>query len=72
MAADHVPCCCCLLQLEVLEKADCEAMNMGLYLGVAEASDEPPKFIHLTYTPKSEALARAAPPVLAAAAHGVP
>ena len=22
---------------------------MGSYLGVAEASDEPPKFIHMTY-----------------------
>ena len=24
---------------------------MGSYLGVSEASDEPPKFIHLTYRP---------------------
>ncbi len=23
---------------------------MGMYLGVAECSDHPPKFIHLTYT----------------------
>jgi leucyl aminopeptidase len=38
----------------VLEKADCEAMGMGLYLGVAEASDQLPKFIHLKYTPKGE------------------
>jgi leucyl aminopeptidase len=29
-------------------------MNMGLYLGVAEASMEPPAFIHLTYKPKGE------------------
>ncbi len=36
--------------LQVLEKADCEALKMGLYLGVAEASALPPKFIHLTYT----------------------
>ncbi|KAF5829786.1 peptidase M17, leucyl aminopeptidase [Dunaliella salina] len=40
------------MTLEVLEKEQCEAMNMGLFLGVAECSDEPPKFIHLKYTPK--------------------
>lgn len=40
-----------VMKLEVLEREQCEAMNMGLYLGVAECSDTPPKFIHLTYTP---------------------
>lgn len=35
---------------QVLEKEDCKALKMGLYLGVAEASALPPKFIHLTYT----------------------
>ncbi|MEM8639766.1 MAG: leucyl aminopeptidase [Cyanobacteria bacterium P01_G01_bin.54] len=39
------------LALEILEKADCEAQGMGAYLGVAQASDLPPKFIHLTYKP---------------------
>ncbi|MGB0564557.1 MAG: leucyl aminopeptidase [Spirulinaceae cyanobacterium] len=39
------------LELEILEKADCEALGMGAYLGVAQASDLPPKFIHLTYKP---------------------
>ena len=34
------------------EKAECEAMKMGCYLGVSEASEEPPKFVHLKYTPK--------------------
>ncbi len=29
------------LQLEVLEKKECEALGMGMYLGVAEASAEP-------------------------------
>ncbi|KAL4421979.1 hypothetical protein ABPG77_011002 [Micractinium sp. CCAP 211/92] len=43
-----------VMKLEVLEKADCEKLGMGLFLGVAEASQEPPKFIHLTYTPKGE------------------
>lgn len=41
--------------LEVLEKEQCRALGMGSFLGVAEASDEPPKFIHLTYTPKGGA-----------------
>jgi leucyl aminopeptidase len=40
------------LILEVLEKADCEALGMGAFLGVAQASDMPPKFIHLTYKPE--------------------
>jgi len=39
------------LTLEVLEKEDCEKLGMGAFLGVAQASDLPPKFIHLTYTP---------------------
>ena len=38
-----------VFSLEVLEKEQCQEMNMGLYLGVSECSDEPPKFIHLTY-----------------------
>jgi leucyl aminopeptidase len=41
-------------QLEVLDAAACAAMGMGCYLGVAEASLEPAKFIHLTYKPKGE------------------
>lgn len=40
------------MQLEVLEKEDCEKLNMGCYLAVAACSAEPPKFIHLTYKPK--------------------
>ena len=39
------------LELEVLEREQCQAMGMGAYLGVAQASDMPPKFIHLTYKP---------------------
>ena len=39
------------MDLEVLEREQCEAMGMGAYLGVAQASDMPPKFIHLTYKP---------------------
>jgi leucyl aminopeptidase len=39
------------LDLEILERDQCEALGMGAYLGVARASDLPPKFIHLTYRP---------------------
>ncbi|MBT9317111.1 leucyl aminopeptidase [Leptothoe spongobia] len=39
------------LTLKVLEQAECEELGMGAYLGVAMASEMPPKFIHLTYTP---------------------
>ena len=39
------------LKLEILEREQCEALGMGAYLGVAKASDLPPKFIHLTYSP---------------------
>ncbi|MEM9538708.1 MAG: leucyl aminopeptidase [Cyanobacteria bacterium P01_E01_bin.42] len=40
------------LELEILEREDCEKLGMGSYLGVAQASDLPPKFIHLTYKPE--------------------
>ncbi|WP_066381967.1 leucyl aminopeptidase [Anabaena sp. CA = ATCC 33047] len=43
------------LQIEILEKADCEKLGMGAFLGVAQASDLPPKFIHLTYKPQGTA-----------------
>jgi len=40
------------LSLEILEKEDCQKLGMGAFLGVAQASDLPPKFIHLTYKPE--------------------
>jgi leucyl aminopeptidase len=42
------------MELKVLEREDCEALGMGAYLGVAQGSDLPPKFIHLTYRPAGE------------------
>ena len=39
------------LTLKILEQAECEALGMGAFLGVSQASEMPPKFIHLTYTP---------------------
>ncbi|NET02389.1 MAG: leucyl aminopeptidase [Sphaerospermopsis sp. SIO1G1] len=41
------------LELKILEKEDCEKLGMGAYLGVAQASDLPPKFVHLTYKPST-------------------
>lgn len=43
------------LSAEILETADCEQLGMGAFLGVAQASDLPPKFIHLTYKPEGTA-----------------
>ena len=37
------------LGLRILEREDCERLGMGSYLGVAQASGFPPKFLHLTY-----------------------
>lgn len=45
IASDHG------LEAEILESEDCEKLGMGAFLGVAQASDLPPKFIHLTYKP---------------------
>lgn len=38
------------LTAKILEREDCAALGMGAFLGVAQGSDMPPKFIHLTYT----------------------
>ncbi|HYW20025.1 MAG TPA: leucyl aminopeptidase [Nodularia sp. (in: cyanobacteria)] len=40
------------IHIEILEREDCEKLGMGAFLGVAQASDLPPKFIHLTYKPE--------------------
>lgn len=43
------------LELKVLSRRQCESRKMGLYLAVAQGSEEEPKFIHLTYTPSGRA-----------------
>ena len=48
------------LGLKVLERTDCAKLGMGAYIGVAQGSEEPPKFIHLTYTPRGRARRRVA------------
>jgi len=40
------------LDVEILDQEACEQLGMGAFLGVAQASDLPLKFIHLTYQPK--------------------
>ncbi|MBX7079876.1 MAG: leucyl aminopeptidase [Nannocystaceae bacterium] len=37
--------------ITVLDRDECLARNMGCFLGVAQGSDEPPKFIHMSYKP---------------------
>ncbi|WP_267383677.1 leucyl aminopeptidase [Cyanobacterium sp. uoEpiScrs1] len=39
------------LDIEILDREKCEDLGMGAFLGVAQASDFPPNFIHLTYKP---------------------
>lgn len=43
------------ISLKILDKKECKKLGMGSYLSVSEGSDEPPKFIHLTYTPNKKA-----------------
>jgi leucyl aminopeptidase len=38
--------------VKVLDREDCERLGMGAFVGVAQGSQEPPKFIHLTYAPR--------------------
>jgi leucyl aminopeptidase len=48
------------LGLKVLDRAECQKMGMGMFLGVAAGSEQPPKFIHLTYTPSGRRRRRVA------------
>jgi leucyl aminopeptidase len=40
------------IKCKVYERAQIEKMGMGAYLGVAQGSTQPPKFIHLHYLPR--------------------
>ena len=48
------------LGLKVFDRAECQKMGMGLFLGVAAGSAQPPKFIHLTYAPSGRRRRRVA------------
>ncbi len=40
------------LEIEIFGQEECKQRKMGAFLGVAQASDLPPQFIHLTYKPQ--------------------
>jgi leucyl aminopeptidase len=48
------------LRLRVLDRAACEKLGMGAFLGVNRGSVEPPQFIHLAYVPRRGARRRVA------------
>jgi leucyl aminopeptidase len=48
--------------LTVLDREQCEERGMGCFLGVAQGSDEPCKFIHLAYRPPKPAEGDASKP----------
>jgi leucyl aminopeptidase len=48
------------LEVKVYDRAACNKMGMGAFLGVAAGSAQPPKFIHLTYKPARRAHKRVA------------
>jgi len=48
------------LKLRVYDRAECAKMGMGAFLGVAVGSEQPPKFMHLTYVPSGRARKRVA------------
>src|SRR5262249_30415428 len=39
------------LKAQVLDRAECQKLGMGAFLGVAAGSEQPPRFIHPTYVP---------------------
>lgn len=39
-------------EIKIYDEEEIEKMGMGAYLAVAKGSDNPPRFIHLTYKPK--------------------
>ncbi len=48
------------LKLTVYDRAACEKMGMGAFLGVAAGSQQPPRFIHLSYVPSGRVRRRVA------------
>jgi leucyl aminopeptidase len=46
--------------VRVFDKRDIEKLGMGLLLGVAQGSRQPPRLLHLTYKPKGKAKGRVA------------
>ncbi|MBC8066895.1 MAG: leucyl aminopeptidase [Deltaproteobacteria bacterium] len=42
----------------VLDRDECAARGMGCFLGVAQGSDEPPQFVHMSYKPRANSRGR--------------
>jgi leucyl aminopeptidase len=42
------------VSVTVLDRKQCEALGMGMFLAVSVGSDQEPKFIHLTYKPSKK------------------
>ncbi|HSE93192.1 MAG TPA: leucyl aminopeptidase [Methylomirabilota bacterium] len=48
------------LKLTLYDRAACQKMGMGAFLGVAQGSQQPPRFIHLAYVPSGRVRRRVA------------
>jgi leucyl aminopeptidase len=48
------------LRLRVYDRAQCARLGMGAFLAVAAGSQQPPRFIHLTYAPRGRPARRVA------------
>jgi leucyl aminopeptidase len=48
------------LRVRIYDRAQCARLGMGAFLGVAAGSQQPPKFIHLTYGPRGRQARRVA------------
>jgi leucyl aminopeptidase len=48
------------LRVRIFDRAACQRMGMGAFLGVNQGSVEPPRFIHLAYAPRRRARRRIA------------
>lgn len=46
------------LQIEVLEKKDLKKLKMGMFLGVTQGTEEPPKLVHIWWEPKTKTKAK--------------
>ncbi|MBI4509632.1 MAG: leucyl aminopeptidase [Deltaproteobacteria bacterium] len=46
------------LEVRILGPKECRELGMGMFLAVAQGSDQEPRFIHLTYKPKGKARKR--------------
>ncbi len=46
------------LQVKILGPTECRELGMGMYLAVSQGSEEEPRFVHITYKPKTPAKRR--------------